>query len=256
VSQARARSPGVAAALGLLLAAAPAAAADDREARCLALIAYAEAANDGGKGMAAVIQVVRNRQKDGRFPTGACAVVAQPGQFQPISESVALRRAVRQVGSVDLVELFGAASAGERRAILAAERLAAVNGGHDPTGGALYFVNPRFMDPAKCPWFAKLKRTTEIGGHVFMTHYGPDERPGKPALDCATAGRDFKKGGGFRLPNSYRVGPFDPRGPRVATRSATRSMIQAWKRTGEYDKRTAALRKRYFKRNWWLADGG
>jgi hypothetical protein len=33
-------------------------------------------------------------------------------------------------------------------------------------------------------------------------------------------------------------------------------MIRAWKRTGQYDKRVKALRKQYFKRNWWLAEGG
>jgi hypothetical protein len=255
VSAARARSTGLAAAFGICLMLPALAVASDRDARCLALIAYAEAASDGGKGMAAVIEVVRNRIKDGRFPGDACAVVAQPGQFQPISESAVLRRAVDKPGTVDLAELFGAGSLNERKVILAAERLAASSAGADPTGGALYFVNPRYMDPAKCPWFAKLKKTGEIGGHVFMTHYRPDERSGKPAIDCRTAGRDFKKGGGFRLPNSYRVGPFDPRGPRVTTRTATPAMIKAWKRTGQYEKRVAALKKRYFKKNWWLADG-
>jgi hypothetical protein len=257
VARAGARSAGLIAALGLLAFGAPAAAAlDEREARCLAMIAYAEAAIDGSRGMAAVIEVVRNRQKDARFPRDVCAVVAAPGEFQPISESAELRRAVRGADDTDLVELFGADRASEREAIRTAERLALLSGRHDPTGGALYFVNPRYMDPAKCPWFAKLKRTAEIGGHVFMTHYGPDETPGKPAIDCATAGRDYKKGHGFRLPNSYRVGPFDPRGPRVATRTATRAMLQAWKRTGQLEKRGAELRKRHFKPNWWLAEGG
>lgn len=242
--------------MGLLATAvAPEAAADiGREARCLALIAYAEAANDGGRGMAAVIQVVRNRQKDGRFPADACAVVAQPGQFQPISESAELRAAVRSSEIAELPQLFGASSQGERRALAAAERLAAAGAVEDPTGGALYFVNPRFMDPDKCPWFARLKRTAAIGGHVFMTHYGPDETPGAPALDCSTAGRDYGKSGGFRLPHSYRVGPFDPRGPRMTTRSATPAMIRAWKRTGEYEKRIAILRARHFKHNWWVAE--
>ena len=58
----------------------------------------------------------------------------------------------------------------------------------DPTGGALYFVNPDLMDPEHCPWFAALKRTARIGGHVFMTHYRPGEPPGPPALDCGQGG--------------------------------------------------------------------
>ena len=47
----------------------------------------------------------------------------------------------------------------------------------DPTGGAVYFVNPRLMDPGKCPWFASLKRTASIGQHVFMADYAPAGKP-------------------------------------------------------------------------------
>ena len=54
------------------------------------------------------------------------------------------------------------------------------------------------MDPGSCAWFTKLKRTMAIGNHVFMTHYAPADKPGPPALDCATAGRDFGKSS-FRL---------------------------------------------------------
>ena len=35
------------------------------------------------------------------------------------------------------------------------------------------------MDPARCPWFAALKRTAQIGSHVFMTHYREGETAGK-----------------------------------------------------------------------------
>jgi len=48
-----------------------------RQRQCLALIAYAEAAAEGAKGMAAVIQVVRNRTRHDAFPDDACAVVAE-----------------------------------------------------------------------------------------------------------------------------------------------------------------------------------
>ena len=44
------------------------------------------------------------------------------------------------------------------------------------------------MNPELCPWFAGLKRTTAIGGHVFMTHYRDGEPVGPPALDCSRAG--------------------------------------------------------------------
>jgi hypothetical protein len=44
------------------------------------------------------------------------------------------------------------------------------------------------MDAGRCPWFAALKRTVRIGGHVFMADYRSGEVPGEPALDCAVAG--------------------------------------------------------------------
>ena len=55
--------------------------------RCLALVAYTEAAVDGVAGMEAVIRVVRDRMADPRFPDDACAVIAQVAQFQPIAQS-------------------------------------------------------------------------------------------------------------------------------------------------------------------------
>ena len=220
----------------------------DREARCLAMIAFAEAASEGRAGMAAVIRVVRNRKGHPAFPGDACAVALQDRQFQPVSESPALKRALADPSSVDIDRFFGS-SKSDRAAMATARKLASSPSREDPTDGALYFVNPRFMDPRHCPWFATLKRTAEIGGHVFMTHYGSDEPRGGPALDCATAGRDFGKGG-YRLPKTYATGLFDPRGPRLATRTATPAMIKAWKRTGQYEKRVQQLRKR-FKPGWY-----
>ncbi|HMR32813.1 MAG TPA: cell wall hydrolase [Geminicoccaceae bacterium] len=237
--------------LGLLLVSAAARAelpVSDREARCLAMIAFAEAASEGRDGMAAVIRVVRNRKGHSSFPSDACAVALQDRQFQPVSESPALKRALADPDSIDLDRFFGNGKA-DRAAMATARTLAAAKAGEDPTKGALYFVNPRFMDPRHCSWFATLKRTTEIGGHVFMTHYAAGEERGGPALDCATAGKDFGKGG-FRLPKLYATGPFDPRGPRLATRTATPAMIRAWKRTGQYEKRIAIMKKR-FKPGWY-----
>ena len=236
----------------LLLAAAGTAraaeSASDREARCLAMIAFAEAASEGREGMAAVIRVVRNRKGHPSFPSDACAVALQDRQFQPVSESPALKQALADPGSIDIDSFFGSGKA-DKAAMATARKLASTKAGDDPTKGALYFVNPRFMDPRHCPWFATLKRTTEIGGHVFMTHYAVGEERSGPALDCATAGKDFGKGG-FRLPKLYATGPFDPRGPRLATRTATPAMIKAWKRTGQYEKRIAMMKKR-FKPGWY-----
>jgi spore germination cell wall hydrolase CwlJ-like protein len=145
-----------------------------------------------------VIRVVRNRMSDPRFPGDACAVIAQAGQFQPVTESAVLRQVARDPEGYSIPQVLGARSPGARRLLASAHRLARApqGSGPDPTGGALYFVNPAFMDPANCPWFAGLRRTARIGSHVFMMDRGVVSGAG-PALDCAAAGsgRDVAAGG-------------------------------------------------------------
>jgi hypothetical protein len=144
--------------------------------------------------MAAVMRVVHNRIRDGRFPTHACAVVRQPGQFQAIEESRRIKTALKAPQRMNLARTLNVRTSFTRMMLDQASRLAVdpkVARGKDPTRGALYFVNPHMMDPSRCPWFAKLKRTTRIGSHVFMTHYKKGEKRAGPALDCRTAGQGW-----------------------------------------------------------------
>lgn len=160
-----------------------------RQIRCMALVAYAEAAIDGTKGMDAVVRVIRNRMKSGAFPSDACKVVLQPNQFQPVSENASLREVLGDPEGYPYSAAFGSIDAERMRAAVATA--GAALGGvklKDPTVGALFFVNPLYMDADKCPWFAGLKKTAEIGGHVFMTAYASDEKHADPALDCSIAG--------------------------------------------------------------------
>ena len=177
--------------VGICIAAvvSPAAALSGREVRCLALVAYTEAAVDGVPGMAAVIRVVRNRMADPRFPDDACAVIAQVAQFQPIAQSAVLQKVARDPEGYSIPQVLGLRTPQSRALLATAHRLAkAPLTAPDPTGGALYFLNPDLMDPEHCPWFATLKRTGTIGGHVFMTDYLEHEPPGPPALDCSQVG--------------------------------------------------------------------
>jgi hypothetical protein len=80
----------------------------DGDARCLGLVAYAEAAVDGTAGMDAVMRVVRNRIADRRFPDGACAVIAQALQFQPIAQSEVLKRVVKDPEGFNIPQVMGA----------------------------------------------------------------------------------------------------------------------------------------------------
>jgi spore germination cell wall hydrolase CwlJ-like protein len=178
--------------LGILGLDARAGPATDGDRRCLAMLAYAEAAGEGSLGMLAVMRVVHNRIRHPAFPDDACAVALEAGQFQPVSERPGLRAALRRPEQANMVEALGATSREARLRLVQAWRLAAVAAvwpSRDPTRGALYFVNPRLMDPDRCPWFAQLKRSAVIGEHIFMTHYPPGEKGGTRALDCAEAGK-------------------------------------------------------------------
>jgi Cell Wall Hydrolase len=175
----------------------------DMAGRCLAAVGYAEASAEGIKGMAAVMRVVHNRVRDKRFPGHPCKVVGQGGQFQAIDERPALRAAVRSPARLNLPRLLAVDSSFERMLMSQAMRLATdprIARGPDLTKGALYFVNPDMMDPSRCAWFAKLKRTTVVGSHVFLTHYKPGEKRRAPALDCRKVGKGWlvKYGGGAK----------------------------------------------------------
>jgi hypothetical protein len=228
----------VAALLAVFLASAPdEARAGDRlspASRCLAMVGYAEAVSEGQQGMAAVMRVVHNRTRDPRFPNHACKVVGQNGQFQAIEESRKLKWSTRRPQKTSLEWALSANTAYERKMLALARRLAIdprVARGRDPTGGALYFVNPDMMDPSRCQWFAKLKRTTRIGSHVFMTHYKPGERRGSPALDCGAAGKGWMIAthkGRYAAPTVARAeGIAAPTAPVPAPRPAGRPTVVA-----------------------------
>ncbi len=218
--------------------------------RCTAMIAVLEAAGEGEAGMAAVIEVVKNRAADRRFPDDACAVVAQDRQFQPVGEWPALKRALAQPASFDPEAMVrgGPAQRSLERALQLVKRPTA-----GQTGGALYFVNPLAMDPRHCPWFATLKRTTRIKNHVFMTHYGTGEARGAPALDCSDPSIGSLYRQGTSLARRYAQGLFHPDGPRTATRTPTRAEREAWRKTGALEARAREL-KGHFKPGWILLD--
>jgi spore germination cell wall hydrolase CwlJ-like protein len=208
----------------LLMAMVPAYASNDRAERlCLALVAEAEAAIDGDAGMRAVMRVMANRVRDPRFPASACAVALEPGQFQPVSENAILRRALEGAARLDVAPAERLASRRPMGATALALAESGAGRGPDPTGGALYFVNPALMDPSHCPWFATLRRTATIGSHVFMTDSGPAVAP---ALDCATVARTRRFVTAGRAAAPTRLDPILRRAPANADPAAL-SRIEA-----------------------------
>lgn len=210
--------------------------------QCTAAIAVLEAGGEGRKGMAAVIDVVANRIADARFPNDACAVIRQKGQFQPVGEWPKFRRLLHDPAKLDAKRLLGSSDN-----VATALALAKRSGGQDLTGGALYFLNPRLMDRSHCPWFARLKKTTAIGEHLFLKDYAPGERRGAPALDCESP--MIGSGYGRSLAASYANGLFDPSGPKTASKTPTRNQLRAWRQTGQLKSRQRELKK-HFKPGW------
>lgn len=109
----------------------------------LARLIEAEAGGEPYLGKVAVGAVVINRVRHPDFPDTVRGVIYQPNQFY--AEGIAKHPHP---------------SAESRRAAEAAAR------GEDPTGGALYFYNPKTASPH--PWWRTRTVLVQIGNHVFL----------------------------------------------------------------------------------------
>ena len=110
--------------------------------RLLARLVYAEARGESYKGQVAVAAVVLNRVASAAFPNTISGVVYQSGAFSCVSN-----------GSIN--------NTPDSSAIRAA--LDALNG-WDPTGGCLYYYNPRATSDK---WIRTRTVKTVIGNHTF-----------------------------------------------------------------------------------------
>ena len=110
--------------------------------RLLAKLVYAEARGESYKGQVAVAAVVLNRVASASFPNTISGVVYQSGAFSCVSN-----------GSIN--------NTPDSTAIRAARD--ALNG-WDPTGGCLYYYNPRATADK---WIRTRTVKTVIGNHTF-----------------------------------------------------------------------------------------
>ena len=110
--------------------------------RLLARLVYAEARGESYKGQVAVAAVVLNRVASASFPNTVSGVVFQSGAFSCVSN-----------GSIN--------NTPDSTAIRAA--LDALNG-WDPTGGCLYYYNPKATNDK---WIRTRTIKTVIGNHSF-----------------------------------------------------------------------------------------
>jgi len=114
----------------------------EEELHLLARVIYAEARGEEFEGQVAVGAVVLNRVKDPRFPNTIKDVIYQPGAFTAVAD--------RQI------ELQP-----NEKAYQAAKMALA---GVDPTGGALYYYNPKI---ATDRWIKTRQVIKVIGNHNF-----------------------------------------------------------------------------------------
>lgn len=110
--------------------------------RLLSKLVYAEARGESYKGQVAVAAVVLNRVKSSSFPNTISGVIYQKNAFSCVSD-----------GQINLTP--------DDTAIRAARD--AMNG-WDPTGGCLYYYNPK---TASDSWIRTRTVKTVIGNHYF-----------------------------------------------------------------------------------------
>lgn len=99
----------------------------------IARVAYAEAANQGDAGLAAVVYTILNRLRDGRWGGSVEAVVNAPGQFEPVGRVGGDWRSLPAIGPA------------ERARIDTILNLALEGHLPDLTGGARFFQNPAIV---------------------------------------------------------------------------------------------------------------
>ncbi|MGK9165494.1 cell wall hydrolase [Inquilinus limosus] len=146
----------------------------ERALRCLAFTAYAEAGNQGTRGMAAVIWVVMNRIAVANdFGDSPCEVLADPGQFEPLQRPRfrAFAKAVRGGGMPKFPSPLSAQDEIlQRTARLVVWQMLDGYFADDPTDGAQYFLAPaamRALGRGMPAWTNRFRRTAAIGDHVF-----------------------------------------------------------------------------------------
>jgi N-acetylmuramoyl-L-alanine amidase len=108
----------------------------------MARIIHGEARGEPYKGQVAVGAVVMNRIRSSQFPDTIRGVVFQSGAFTAVSDG----------------QYWLTPNATAYRAALDAVR------GWDPTGGALYYFNPK---TATSKWIWSRPQTVTIGNHIF-----------------------------------------------------------------------------------------
>jgi N-acetylmuramoyl-L-alanine amidase len=148
----------------------------------IARVAFAEAGNQGDSGLAGVIYTLLNRLGSGAWGGTVESVINAPGQFEPVMRAGGDWRGLRAVSAV------------ERARIDTMLNLALDGRLPDPTGGALYFQNPRIVAAraaagrvsTRLVAFGGAAPSAQIGDHAFYRHTAGAPPNGRQAPGART----------------------------------------------------------------------
>ena len=134
----------------------------------IARVAYAEAANQGDSGLAAVVYTILNRLQGGRWGSSVDSVLNAPHQFEPVLRAGGSWRNLRPVSDT------------QRARIDTIINLALEGRLPDLTNGAQYFQNPRIVAAraangqvaASLVNFGGATPSAVIGAHSFYVEAG------------------------------------------------------------------------------------
>ena len=134
----------------------------------IARVAYAEAANQGDSGLAAVVYTILNRLQGGRWGSSVDSVLNAPHQFEPVLRAGGSWRNLRPVSDA------------QRARIDTIINLALEGRLPDLTNGAQYFQNPRIVAAraanghvaASLVNFGGAAPSAVIGAHSFYVEAG------------------------------------------------------------------------------------
>ena len=192
----------------------------------IARVAYAEAANQGDSGLAAVVYTILNRLQDGRWGASVDSVLNAPHQFEPVLRAGGSWRNLPPV------------SEAQRARVDIILNLALEGRLPDPTNGARYFQNPRIVAvraangqvSAGLVNFGGAAPSAVIGAHSFYVEAGrggaagaPDRR-GRQGSAVALVGA----GGGIFVGENRAFPPAtDPKNPSAAEAEPKAALISS-----------------------------
>ncbi|MEW5688195.1 MAG: cell wall hydrolase [Pseudomonadota bacterium] len=147
-------------------------------------VAFAEAANQGDSGLAAVVYTILNRIEDGRWGSSVEAVLNAPGQFEPVMRAGGDWRGLRP------------ATAAERARVETILNLALEGRLPDLTNGARFFQNPRIVAAREAAGavssgltnFGGAPPSAVIGAHSFYVEAVKGGGPRRPRNPPAAQG--------------------------------------------------------------------